>query len=57
MCKRNDCGKVTGEACVVWDSTYYRIEDDTVEIMAILGQQDLDDCLVLLTPKVFPDIP
>ena len=25
------------------DSIYYRVEGDTVEIMAILGQQDLDD--------------
>jgi toxin ParE1/3/4 len=25
------------------DSTYYRVKGDTVEIMAILGQQDLDD--------------
>ena len=25
------------------DSIYYHVEDDTVEIMAILGQQDLDD--------------
>ena len=28
------------------DSIYYRIEDDTVEIMAILGQQDLDDWIL-----------
>lgn len=27
------------------DSIYYRIEDDTVEIMSILGQQDTDDWL------------
>ena len=25
------------------DSIYYRVEDDTVEIMANLGQQDIDD--------------
>jgi len=25
------------------DSIYYRVEDDTVEIMAILGQQDVDE--------------
>lgn len=35
-------GKVTGEACVV-DSIYYRVEGDTVEIMTILGQQDVDE--------------
>ena len=28
------------------DSIYYRVEDDTVEIMAILGQQDLDDWIL-----------
>jgi toxin ParE1/3/4 len=28
------------------DSIYYRIEDETVEIMAILGQQDLDDWIL-----------
>ena len=27
------------------DSIYYRIEDDTVEIMSILGQQDTDGWL------------
>jgi len=25
------------------DSIYYRVDGDTVEIMAILGQQDVDD--------------
>jgi toxin ParE1/3/4 len=28
------------------DSIYYRVEGDTVEIMAILGQQDLDDWIL-----------
>ena len=28
------------------DSIYYRVEDDTVEIMAILGQQDLDEWIL-----------
>ena len=28
------------------DSIYYRVEDETVEIMAILGQQDLDDWIL-----------
>ena len=28
-----------------WDSIYYRINDDTVEIMAIVGKQDLKNML------------
>jgi toxin ParE1/3/4 len=27
------------------DSIYYRVDDDTVEIMSIIGQQDLEDWL------------
>ena len=27
------------------DSIYYRVDDETVEIMAIIGQQDLDEWL------------
>ena len=28
-----------------WDSIYYRINDDTAEIMAIVGKQDLKNIL------------
>lgn len=27
------------------DSVYYRVEDDTIEIMAIIGRQELDEWL------------
>ena len=34
--RRSVCGR---------DSVYYRVEADTIEIMAIIGRQDLDEWL------------
>ena len=38
-------GKGTGAACVVQTASTIGIEGETVEIIAIIGQQDLDEWL------------